>query len=329
MTGPAEAFHALAGHLPAFASGQQLPDATAYFDYYGLDFSAEYPELRHRLGYIQSGDHRLALQTWVQPGATATVHLVHGYFDHVGLYSHLVRYGLDRGSNVVAFDLPGHGLSTGPRAEISDFAEYRQAMLDVLAASAELPGPRQVIAQSTGGAAVMDFLQCAGQPEAFDAVILLAPLVWPHGWRRISLAYQMLHRFVDAVPRKFAENSQDPEFLEFLPTDPLQHDQIPVCWVGALKHWLKAFLARPPCEVPVLVVQGDNDGTVDWRRNLPELRRRFPKARVEILPTGMHHLVNESGPVRERMLAVITDYLDSAPGYRALDSRAPDSRAPD
>ncbi len=313
MIGPAEAFRALAGHLPAFGDGRQLPDATAYFDYYGLDFSAEYPQLQHRLGYLQSGDHRLALQTWVQPGAAGTVYLVHGYFDHVGLYSHLVRYGLHRGSNVVAFDLPGHGLSTGPRAEINDFAEYRQAMLDVLAATAELPTSRQVIAQSTGGAAVMDFLQCAGQPEAFDAVVLLAPLVWPHGWRGIHLSYLLLHQFVDAVPRRFAENSQDPGFLEFLRTDPLQHDRIPTCWVGALRHWLKAFLARPPCDVPVLVVQGDNDGTVDWRRNLPELRKRFPNARIDMLPTGMHHLVNESRPVRERMLATISDYLDSAP----------------
>ncbi len=311
MTGPVEAFHALAEHLPAFSAAQQLPDATAYFDYYGLDFSAEFPELQHRLGYVQSGDHRLALQTWVQPGATSTVYLVHGYFDHVGLYSHLVRYGLDRGSNVVAFDLPGHGLSTGPRAEISDFAEYRQAILDVLAATGSLPGPRQVLAQSTGGAAVMDFLQCADAPQTFDAVVLLAPLVWPHGWRRIHLSYLLLHRFVDSVPREFAENSQDPEFLEFLPTDPLQHDRIPVCWVGALKDWLEAFLARPPCAAPVLILQGDNDGTVDWRRNLPVLEKQFPAAQVEILPTGMHHLVNESAAVREDMLARISRYLDA------------------
>ncbi len=310
MSGPAEAFHALAGHLPAFG-GRQLPDATAYFDYYGLDFSPGFPGLHHRLGYVQSGDHRLALQTWEQPGAAGTIYLVHGYFDHVGLYSHLVRFGLERGCNVVAFDLPGHGLSTGPRAEIADFTEYREAIADVLAATAALPGPRQVIAQSTGGAAVMDFLQ-SGATGAFDAVVLLAPLVWPHGWRRVRLAYLLLHRFIDAVPRRFAENSQDPQFLEFLRTDPLQHDQIPACWLGALERWLQAFLARPPCDKPMLVLQGDNDGTVDWRRNLPVLRERFPRARIDILPTGRHHLVNESTEVREDMLARIATYLDRA-----------------
>lgn len=313
MTGPAQAFHALADHLPAYDTGQQLPDATAYFDYYGLDFSADFQDLHHRLGFITSGDHRLALQSWERASATGTLYLVHGYFDHVGLYSHLVRFGLERGANVVAFDLPGHGLSTGPRAEIADFAEYRAAIADVLAATASLPGPRQVIAQSTGGAALMDFLQCA-DPGAFDSVVLLAPLVWPHGWRRIRMTYLLLHRFIDAVPRQFAENSQDPEFLEFLQTDPLQHDQIPACWIGALDRWLQAFLSRPPCDKPVLVLQGDNDGTVDWRRNLPVLREQFPRARVDMLPTGMHHLVNESPEVRKEMLGRIATYLEGAGG---------------
>lgn len=310
MTDPGQAFNALAGRLPAYTENRLPSDARSYFRYYGLDFSQAYPGVRHRLGTIESGDHHLALQTWEQPGAKATLYLVHGYFDHVGLYSHLVRYGLSRGCHVVAFDLPGHGLSTGPRAEISDFAEYRHAITDVLSATSMLPGPRHVIAQSTGGAALMDFLQLA-ESDAFHAAVLLAPLVWPHGWRRVHLTYRLLHRFVDAVPRRFAENSQDPEFLAFLRADPLQHDQIPACWIGALARWLKAFLVRPPVNVPVLILQGDNDGTVDWQRNLPVLRTHFPNARIEMLPTGMHHLVNESPAVREDMLAHVSQYLDA------------------
>ena len=84
-----------------------------------------------------------------------------------------------------------------------------------------------------------------------------------------------------------------------------------MCWVGALNDWLAAFLARPPCATPLLILQGDNDGTVDWRRNLPVLEKQFPAARIEMLPTGMHHLVNESAAVREDMLGRIARYLDA------------------
>lgn len=315
------AFSVLAEALPAFSPGICPADASEYLAYYGLDMRPEFPLIRHGLGTVGSGGHRLAVHCWEQAGAAETLMLVHGYFDHVGLYGHLVRFGLARGANVVAFDLPGHGLSSGPQAEISDFAEYRQAIVDVLDSVAFLPGGRDVIAQSTGGAAVMDYLQC--ETNGFDRIVLLAPLVRPNQWWRIKLAHLLLHRFVANVPRGFADSSQDPEFLDFVRQDPLQSPVVPVCWVGALRRWLTAYLARPPCPVPLLVLQGDDDGTVDWKYNLGQIRQQFPAVVIETLPTGRHHLVNEDERVRMRMLEVIERYLRSgsienphAPGTR-------------
>ena len=297
----------LVSALPPWRPGLMPGGAREYLELYGLDMSEAFPDCVHGLGAFESGDHHLALHTWELSDARETLYLVHGYFDHVGLYRHLVRYGLEQGYNVVAFDLPGHGLSSGPRAEILDFAEYRRAIVDVLAATSELTGPRHVIAQSTGGAAVMDFLQL--EEPTFDKVVLLAPLVWPQGWGRINFIYLLLHRFVDSVPRAFADSSQDPEFLDFVREDPLQSQVIPVCWVGALRRWIRAFSSRPPCPRPLLILQGDDDGTVDWRRNLKQLERSFPAAHVETLATARHHLVNEHAPIREAFLHKITRFL--------------------
>jgi len=303
-------FGQLVQTLPPFSlDSAPLPPAAAdYLSFYKLDFSAEFPAARYQLGWIASGDHRLAVQCWVQPAATSTLLLVHGYFDHVGLFDHLIRFGLARGDNVVAFDLPGHGLSSGPRAEISDFAEYSQAITDVLDAVSPLPGSRSVLAQSTGGAAVMEYLHVAGD-SVFKRVVLLAPLVRPHGWRYISFLHALLHRLVSQVERSFADNSQDPEFLAFVRQDPLQPRVIPVSWLGALRRWIPDFLARPARDTALLILQGDDDGTVDWRYNVGVLQDKFPAATIELIAGGRHHLANEDRATRKALLQRIEQYL--------------------
>ena len=306
-------FLRLAAELRPFQSRQCPDDTAAYLDYYGLDVSPQFPQVSLGLGTVSSGDHRLALHCWEQPAASSTLLLVHGYFDHVGLYGHLLRFGLGRGYNVVAFDLPGHGLSSGPRAEIRDFAEYRDAIADVLDAVSYLPGPRYVIAQSTGAAATMDYLQRVEEP-VLDKVILLAPLVRPVQWRKILLIHRLLNRFVDRVPRRFANSSQDEEFLSFLRGDPLQSLEVPVCWVTALQRWLPRFLSGPVCHHEILVVQGDADDTVDWRFNLEQIRRLFSSVTVQLIPGGRHHLANECAAVRERYFTLLRGYLETCDG---------------
>ena len=116
---------------PLLLESRLLSEAEhAYLDFYRLEFSAEFPAAVYSIGYIESGSERLAaVQVWQQAGAASTLLLVHGYFDHVGLFGHLVRYGLARGNNVVAFDLPGHGLSTGEPALIDEFSLYSRIAL--------------------------------------------------------------------------------------------------------------------------------------------------------------------------------------------------------
>ena len=101
-------------------------DERQYLDFYGINFESEFAGLQHSLGTIESCQQRLAVHVLRQPQATRVLLLVHGYLDHVGLFGHLIRFGLERGYTVVAFDLPGHGLSSGERVSIEDFSDYRR-----------------------------------------------------------------------------------------------------------------------------------------------------------------------------------------------------------
>lgn len=290
--------------LPSFA--EAAPNTALlddYLQFYQLDFSADYPDARHHCGTVPSGGEQLFVHRWLQPGARANLVLVHGYFDHSGIYDKLVGYGLSRGCNVLIFDLPGHGLSTGERASIDDFAAYGLAVHDSVIA-AQLPAlPFFALGQSTGCAALMELAR--HHPWPFARVALLAPLVRPAGWRGVQLGHALLHRFTDSLERKFNRNSSDSEFLAFLRSDPLQSHRLSLRWVGALRRWLRSLPLADLGVGPALVVQGQRDTTVGWRYNMKAIVRLFPGSEIYYLPGAGHQLANESAAIRADYAAAL------------------------
>lgn len=305
-------------HPPA--PGGALAD---YVRFYGLDFGGRIAGLQHGIGYIDvstplPSDYRIVVQLFQVPAPRGTVLVMHGYFDHVGLFDHVIEHLLAAGFDVVSFDLPGHGLSSGDRAAITSFSEYQYVLDAVLAglAKTRLVVPLSVVAQSTGGAIIMEWLLRSGATNdtcPFAAVVTFAPLVRPVNWAFNRTLYVLLRFFRRYIARKFAPNSHDEDFLRFLrEQDPLQSRFLSVRWVGAMKKWIPRIERATPCPYPLVVVQGDEDGTVDWRHNLKVVREKFTGARVHMIATGRHQLANESPALRAQVLAVLDAALPRA-----------------
>jgi alpha-beta hydrolase superfamily lysophospholipase len=275
--------------------------------YYGIEFGALQPAPEYRAGTVRSGPYALMAHRWLRPGASRNLLLVHGYFDHSGLYGKLVEYGLSRNCNVLIFDLPGHGLSSGEAAAIDDFGYYGRAIADVLSAVRMPSLPLWVMAQSTGCAALVEYAR--GHAWPFSKVVLMAPLVRPVGWFRVRVAHAVIHRFVDSVAREFSENSSDRQFLAFVRSDPLQARRISLRWVGALKRWLACLPVQDLGVGPSLVLQGEADATVAWRYNLRIIEKLFPGSRIEPLAGAGHHLANEADEFRQRYYRLVDRYL--------------------
>lgn len=312
VAAPTEAsLRALRQALPLWTDEQQtLPlEWRDYCRYYGLDFSDQYPQVEHRAGAVCSGPYRIATHLWSSPGARSNLVLLHGYTDHSGLFDRLVEHGLSQNCNVLIFDLPGHGLSTGEPGAIADFGEYAQALADVLRIVTLPSLPTWALGQSTGCAVLMEFARCSVWP--FDAVVLLAPLLRPASWHRLRLTYQVLHRFVHSVPRTFSRNSSDQDFLDFIQQDPLQIRRYPLVWIGALRRWLAGLPLADLDVGPALVLQGDADGTVDWRYNTRQIDKLFPGSDIRYLEGAGHQLANESNALRSAYLAEVVAYVES------------------
>lgn len=288
-----------------------MPALRDYCAFYGIDFTELDPTLEHQAGTVPSGDFLLATHLWQRPAARGNLLLVHGYTDHTGVFGHLIAWGLANNLNVLIFDLPGHGLSSGDPAAIDDFGDYSRAIRDVLAA-APLPAlPLYAIGQSTGCAAMMDYAQhlARGGDWPFARVAFLAPLVRPHRWRWVQLGRRALSPFTDGVGRKLVRNTSDGAFLEILRRDPLQPTRLSLRWIAALAKWLRQLQRSDLGVGPVLVVQGDDDNTVDWRYNVPVVQTLFPDSRVQYLAGAGHQLANEAPAVRKQYEAVLDEWF--------------------
>lgn len=296
---------AVVASLPPFSfADTPAPDAVvaAYLAFYNLEPGPQFPSVSHHLGWIRAAGYRIATHYYEQRRSHGTVFLFHGYFDHAGLYTRMIRYCLGLGLNVLIYDLPGHGLSSGRPTAIGSFREYQRVLLTVLGLSRDhVPTPWVGVGQSTGGAALIDYLlSCHEAPDAvaFSGVVLMAPLVRPMGFRSGKWLHMVMNPFRETWKRVFTANSNDNEFVRFLKEhDPLQARFMAMNWVTALKRWIPRIEAAPPVDYDLAVIQGEQDMTVDWRHNLRVLRRKFRRLRLYQIPEGRHHLANEADPI--------------------------------
>ncbi|MGS2745115.1 alpha/beta hydrolase [Halomonas sp. LS-001] len=284
-----------------------------YFIHYGLDTLLADTSLVHA-GFIETGRFSLWCQVWSPPEPLGTAFVTHGYFDHMGLYRHLLERLLAKGWRVVLWDLPGHGLSSGPRAAIEDFEDYQHCLSTLqtrLRAESLAPGPWLGIGQSTGASILATDALIQGNPSPWAGLVLLAPLVRPWGWTQSSWLHWVASPFIKEIPRKYRANSTDEAFALFLREhDPLQPDKISVGWVSAMRRWMPRLLAYAPVSVPTLILQGEQDLTVDWEWNLGVLAEKFPEAEIHCHPEARHHLVNEAEPIRQVLFDRLDTFID-------------------
>lgn len=294
---------------PLAAATMALPHEQAYRRFYGF---GQLPTEGSLLGYFQVGAYRIAAQVWLPPAPRATLLLIHGYYDHSGLYRHVIEWALGLGFAVLAIDLPGHGLSSGARASIGDFSEYQLVLQGALeqAAALDLPQPWHLCGQSTGGAILIDYLLTGKPGPEVGEAILLAPLVRPRAWAWSQLSYRLLKPFIREIPRRFSDNSSDAEFIDFVHNrDPLQSRSLPTAWVGALSQWVPRIEGAPRSARSPLIIQGEADMTVDWQHNLRLLQDKFAAPEILRLAEARHHLANESAALRQRYFDFLRERL--------------------
>ena len=298
--------------LKGLHHGASVSNLAGYVAFYGL---AELGVHRMHVIHSRCGE-QIVVQRFGPADAPASVFICHGYYDHVGIYGHLIRFWVERGYAVVCFDQVGHGLSGGRRAHIEDFSTYLDVIEDVWEfAEADLALGETVhwVGQSMGGALTMEYLH--RHPGGVRGeVVLFAPLVRPYAWWLNRWIFALAKLMIEERSRTVTNNADNPEFIDLARSDPLQPRVLPVAWVAAMVDWFKQFEGYPASALQPLIIQGQADRTVDWRHNGRVLEQRYPEARWLWLPEARHHLVNESATLRNRMWDWLDEHLQPAVG---------------
>ena len=280
---------------------------------------------RHTSGQFSgAGGERLHLQAWLpagdEPGApapetAAAIAVVHGYGDHGGRYTWLGEDMAARGYALYAYDLRGHGHSSGARGQIGRFDEYLddtgQFLDEVRQAQ---PGkPLFLLGHSMGGLVCArlaeegslevtglvlssPFLQLAEAvpPSRLYALKVLAR-VWPD--RDIGNTVRAEHL------------SHDEAVVGAYVTDRLVHHVAPARWASQILQAQDAAMAgASTIAVPLLVLYGTDDQVVDTAF-IEELYSRTSSADKSILRyEGFYHeCFNETG--REQVFADLAAWL--------------------
>ena len=306
--------------IERFDLEKRVPSVGAVADYcrfYHLDFEDDFPDTQHTCGWFDLAGYQILVHSFVPAQAKGTVFVVHGYLEHSGLYRHIIPLLLQANFAVVIHDLPGHGLSSGVRASIGSFQEYQQILDGLLTFFAQrLPQPWLALGQSTGGAILMDYVLTKAkqqQSPVFERLFFLAPLVYPARmqWWQMKLAFWWFKAMRSGLPRAFRRNSSDLDFVRFMrEEDPLQARWIPLSWLLALKEWVGYIRQVPPCSMPVWVVQGEQDSTVNGQANVAFIRQHLHLERVLWLHDASHQLVNERADIRAPIEELLQAFLE-------------------
>ncbi|SEN62422.1 Lysophospholipase, alpha-beta hydrolase superfamily [Mesobacillus persicus] len=293
------------GKIRATTNRYRKEEIKKYIELYQLDLK----DVKHRYEMLNCMGESIFLQSFTPKDPIGNVVVIHGYLDHAGSMSNLINDLTRNRYKVITYDLQGHGLSSGKRAEINRFNDYVAVFNEVYTKLRRRTSlPVHIVAHSTGGAIVMDYM--LRFHTDFQKVIFVAPLVRSHAWNLSRLGFFLIKPFLKEPKRLFKRNSSNHDYLKFVKTDPLQHHKVPLAWYEALIAWNKELKIYPTSNKKVTVIQGDKDRTVDWKYNLGFIQRKFPNARVQIIHGGDHQLLNEHQPILQETLKCIYKELN-------------------
>jgi alpha-beta hydrolase superfamily lysophospholipase len=256
------------------------------FSAYGLNYQI-HPEATYSSTQIKSHGYDIKIHQWKKIDNEDIALTSHGYLDHCLYLKPVLNRLIDKGYNVVCYDLPGHGLSSGKKGDIKVFDEYRLVLNDVIKT---LPRTKKKIflGHSTGNVGLTQNLMDQTWSSPFDRIIMIAPLTRSYMWKAYQWAIkEPVVNKVKWVPI-FMRNDH-PDYKALVKNDPHRLKKIPTNWLWQLNKWYldinETYIMRGRS---LSVFFGKKDTIVDKKYGENFFTKVFPNSRIFILNESHH-----------------------------------------
>jgi acylglycerol lipase len=274
-------------------------------------------------GVLETDDgFKLFYRLWApDPVAQKTVVIVHGLGEHSGRYVHVGKYFSEAGFRVVAFDLRGHGRSSGRPVAIKRYEELAKDVECVINRCGSRPN--FLFGHSLGGQLVLWAAQRL--PLDLAGVISSAPwldLAFPPPKWRLALALRLNHRLPGLRFRTEINHkalSRDQAHLDSLEDLNLIYNFITVRMFTEASKAAKQAMQTKEFPMPLLIAHGGRDQVTSMEATKLFFTNLNASAKnLALYPELYHELHNE--PERETVLADYVAWMNQVLGARSQES---------
>lgn len=140
---------------------------------------------------LHSVDH--SIQTYRWPGEKETVVLIHGWESNAWRWHKLIEKLQEADFNIIAFDAPAHGYSTGTHLQVPLYAQVLQAVIDTYA-------PNYLVGHSVGGMTAL-YNEYLHPSATIEKIVTIGS---PAEYHEIMSHFKRLLAFNDRVSRVLA-----------------------------------------------------------------------------------------------------------------------------
>ena len=236
--------------------------------------------------------------------------IAHGYMNHCRYLDVLKENLKSLNYDVLCYDLPGHGKSSGKKFDIDHFKTYALVTRSVIAKAQE-SGYQKIdfIAHSTGTVGVTELL-LEQENLGLSRIVYIAPLIRSYLYKLSYWSWRLGGRLLPRLPvRPLGE--VHPEYLEILNSDPFYPRSVPNHFAGELFSWNDYLESlNRVSERKIHILFGTRDTVINTQFNRYFFETYFPAAEIQTLEGSNHLFFHHNQNIREKFFTRLEAILN-------------------